>query len=260
MSYYTGVAIRFKVMSSAPPEIFTILDSLFNLRHGVMGGKTASQLCIKFIEEMRIPKLARVQQPMAGFRIATLPGKDELEDPFVVLGDLQHILRGRSKHFESWSWAAKEDHQTAIVYESRSGPNSLHPETLLMPFFNALKEFLELEEGDIVCRLLGEDQFVEKVICVRNDKFVIADGTQYAPVIHGVLVDLHDPRLYKRETVIQAETDEFGQTWYRKAFDGDHSVPPWNIVVLEENRPKFVPLSQAIEEAEKKRLERNKGK
>lgn len=205
MSYYRGFAFKFNVSREAPPEIVNFLDILLRLYDDSADWDAYE----KFTE------------------------RNEARLPYNTLQDIKHMLVGVSAHFDSWHWASKEDRHSSILYETRSGSNSIEIE-LARLFLSFLKEHLVLTEGDILVRSLGEREQQEMIIAVVDGELQIRRGYRYLPEEYDTIIDLRDPRVYKRETVVVEETDAYGQKWHVKKFDGDHFIPPWNVKQLEE--------------------------
>lgn len=199
MGHYTGVAFRLKVKKEATDFIDFLDTQLF---------------C--FNEQSTVRDII----PVTGV-------KEEIQE---IVSTLGNMIRCSSYYLEQWCWCVKEDNGDYWLYESRAScqsPSIKAAKALL----EGSKEFLVLEEGDILLRTIYEEGSSEDILFYGNGSFNERTGFEYHSE-HGDLNDSRHPSEFKFDTETK-EKDRKRQYNPCQRLEEDYT-PPWNIAELDE--------------------------
>lgn len=159
MSYYTGAAVRLKVRKNAPLPILEFLDRVF------LKGELSDGL---------LDLLAQYGKQFGGTALATFQKPEVLED----IEDLDSMFIGWSAYLDTWCWRCKEEDGDCLVYESRASCKYPNHE-LLAQVISFLLPALEVQNGDILIRELGESWGQENVWYYEEGVLLQADGYEW---------------------------------------------------------------------------------
>ena len=199
MGHYTGVAFRLKVKKEAIDFINFLDTHLF---------------C--FNEQSAVRDII----PVTG-------AKEEIQE---IVNTLSKMILCSSYYLEQWHWRVKEDNVDYWLYESRAScksPSIKAAKALL----EGSKEFLVLEEGDILLRTIYEEGSSEDILFYGNGSFNERTGFEYRSE-HGDLNDSRHPSEFEFDTETK-EQDRARQYNPCQRLEEDYT-PPWNIAELDE--------------------------
>lgn len=158
MGYYFGTATRFKVAKSAPLPVLEFIDKFFiDLDCSGAFGKL---------------KAERVGTP--GTALAAPIPEDMIDD----MDYMPFMLGGDNAYFSNWWWRVKEDHGDHWLYETRGSCKSPRYE-FLSKVFEWIGPGLVVNDGDILFRLIGEDDAKEHIFYWDNGKVIQRLGFDY---------------------------------------------------------------------------------
>jgi hypothetical protein len=156
--------------------------------------------------------------------------------------DLQNALSGfGGGTMETWTWRVKEEKENFWLYESRSSKRWV-PKDEFISLLHGIKEYLVLEEGDIVFRNIFEQYTTENIVFFSNGQFDKREGYTYRND-QGYVIDSDHPFVDE----IDDETKEKYLTGQLK-----HTQRPEHYHEL------FWTVKEIDDDATKKRLERER--
>jgi hypothetical protein len=162
MAHYFGIASRLRLKKDAPVELLNMLDWLYRLEGSEdyqisLGEKSTGHS--KKIEEM--------------------------------MESLHDALGSGCKTLETWDWKVREDKGDHWLYENRSGHRHNHEQEFLS-LLHGIRDYLILEEGDILFRSIYEESVKEDIIFFTKDAFAVRGGYEYSHD-NGYVTDWEHP-------------------------------------------------------------------